>query len=217
MAEHRLREHWAEVVGDQIASHAQPDQIRFRKLYLAVDSPAWMQELAFLKPTLMEKVNAALRRFRADFHIQEVMNMKKGRRSSVVWAILMAIPWSFPITFFSFSIVPSMGSDPSSPGIILVADAASRTATISVSPKFYALNPCEKRQFTATVMDADGQEIKDAKVTWQSTSPEIAKIDEKGIAVGIKPGATLIKPIFSNSKGEPASLFVRDQGTDRDC
>lgn len=78
MAEHRLREHWAEVVGDQIASHAQPDQIRFRKLYLAVDSPAWMQELAFLKPTLMEKVNTALRRFRADFHIQEIV-LKLGQ------------------------------------------------------------------------------------------------------------------------------------------
>lgn len=78
MAEHRLREHWAEVVGDQIAAHAQPDQIRFRKLYLAVDSPAWMQELAFLKPTLMEKVNTALRRFRADFHIQEIV-LKLGQ------------------------------------------------------------------------------------------------------------------------------------------
>lgn len=143
--------------------------------------------------------------------------MKKGRRSSVVWAILMAIPWSLPITFFSFSMVPSMGSDTSSQGIVLVADASSRMATISVTPKFYALNQCEQRQFTATVMDADGQEVKDAKVTWQSTDPEIAKIDEKGIAVAIKPGTTLIKPIFSNGKGEPASLFVRDKGTARDC
>jgi hypothetical protein len=110
-----------------------------------------------------------------------------------------------------------MESDTFSPGIVLVADAASPTVTISVSPKFYALNPCEKRQFTATVMDADGQEIKDAKVTWQSTTPEIAKIDEKGLAVAIKPGATSIKPIFSNGKGEPASLFVRDKGVARDC
>jgi len=73
MAEYRLRENWAEVVGDHIAAHAQPDQIRFRKLYLAVDSPAWMQELAFLKPTLLEKANAALRQFRADFQIQEII------------------------------------------------------------------------------------------------------------------------------------------------
>lgn len=73
LAEHRLREHWAEVVGNQIAGHAQPDKIRFRKLYLSVDSPAWMQELAFLRPTLVEKVNAALHRFQAGCHIQEVI------------------------------------------------------------------------------------------------------------------------------------------------
>jgi len=73
LAEHRLREHWAEIVGTQIAGHAQPDKIRFRKLYLSVDSPAWMQELAFLRRTLLEKVNAALHRFQAGFHIQEVI------------------------------------------------------------------------------------------------------------------------------------------------
>lgn len=73
MAEHRLREHWGEIVGDQIAGHAQPDQIRFHKLSLFVDSPAWMQELAFLKPTLLEKVNAALGQFKADFTVQEII------------------------------------------------------------------------------------------------------------------------------------------------
>jgi predicted nucleic acid-binding Zn ribbon protein len=73
MAEHRLREHWTEIVGDQVAAHAQPDQIRFRKLYLTVDSSAWMQEMSFLKPMLLEKVNGALNRFRAGFHLQEII------------------------------------------------------------------------------------------------------------------------------------------------
>lgn len=143
--------------------------------------------------------------------------MKTGRRSSVILAILMAIPWSLPISFFSFSVLPSTESDSTGPEIIVVANASSRTGTIAVNPKFYALNPCEKRQFTATVKDADGQEIKDAKVTWQSTSPEVAKIDQQGVAVAIKPGATMIKPIFSNSSGEPASLFVRDKGVSPQC
>jgi hypothetical protein len=73
MAEYRLREHWTEIVGNQISAHAQPDQIRFRKLYLTVDSSAWMQEMSFLKPVLFEKVNAALNRFRAGFHLQEII------------------------------------------------------------------------------------------------------------------------------------------------
>lgn len=73
MAEHHLREHWVEIVGEQIAAHAQPDQIRFHKLYMAVDSPAWMQELAFLKPTLLEKINAALGRPQTRFLIEEII------------------------------------------------------------------------------------------------------------------------------------------------
>ncbi len=141
--------------------------------------------------------------------------MKIRRRSSLVLAIVMAIPWSLPISFSSS--VPFTEGDTSGPGTSRVADAASRTATISVTPKFYALNQCEKRQFTATVMDADGQEVKDAKVTWQSTNPEIAKIDEKGLAVAIKPGTTLIKPIYSNGTGESASLFVREKGVAQGC
>ena len=62
MAEHRLREQWAEIVGQPIADHTRPDQIRYRKLYLFVDSPAWMQEMLFLKPVLLEKINSALER-----------------------------------------------------------------------------------------------------------------------------------------------------------
>jgi len=143
--------------------------------------------------------------------------MKKRRKSTVILAILMAIPWSLPISFFSYSVIPSLKNDHTSTGIILVADASSRTSTIAVNPKFYALNPCEKRQFTATVMDAEGREIKDAKVTWQSSNPEIAKIDQQGVAVAFKPGTTLIKPIVSNGNGEPASLFVRDKGVSPHC
>lgn len=143
--------------------------------------------------------------------------MQTRRKSSVALAVLMAIPWSLPISFFPFSMVPSTGNNNVHSGIILIADASSRGATIAVNPKFYALNPCEKRQFTATVTDANGQEIKDAKVTWQSTNPEIAKIDQQGVAVAIKPGATIIKPSFSNSRGEPASLFVRDKGVSPQC
>lgn len=60
MAEHRLREAWSGIVGVRIAAHTRPDQIRFNKLYLSVDSTAWMQELAFFKPALLEKVNRHL-------------------------------------------------------------------------------------------------------------------------------------------------------------
>ena len=55
--EARLRRHWPEVVGEPIATHTRPDQIRFKKLYVFVHNSVWLQQLTFLKPVLLEKVN----------------------------------------------------------------------------------------------------------------------------------------------------------------
>ena len=53
----RLQHQWKEIVGDPIAAHTCPDQIRFKKLYLIVRSSVWLQQLTFLKPTLISKLN----------------------------------------------------------------------------------------------------------------------------------------------------------------
>ncbi|WP_447975199.1 DUF721 domain-containing protein [Nitrospira sp. Kam-Ns4a] len=58
LLERRLRRCWPEIAGEVIAAHTRPDQIRYRKLYLLADSSAWLQHLTFLKPALIEKVNA---------------------------------------------------------------------------------------------------------------------------------------------------------------
>jgi len=141
--------------------------------------------------------------------------MRDSRRSSITLALLMTIPWSLPISFPS--VVPSVLKEEPNPGVILVVDSSNSSTTVVVNPKFYALNPCEKRQFTATVVGTNGQEIKDAKISWESSNPEVAKVDQQGVVVAIKPGATMIKPIFGNIKAEPASLFVRDKGVSREC
>lgn len=57
--EHKLRRQWSDVVSEPIAAHTRPDQIRFKKLYLIVDNSVWLQQLTFLKPTLLETINAA--------------------------------------------------------------------------------------------------------------------------------------------------------------
>jgi len=53
----RLQHDWREIVGDPIASHTWPDQIRFKKLHLIVRHSVWMQQLTFLKPSLLAKLN----------------------------------------------------------------------------------------------------------------------------------------------------------------
>jgi hypothetical protein len=57
LSEYRIFGQWEKTVGAVIASHARPQSVRGGKLYLDVDSPAWMQQLSLLKPEIIEKVN----------------------------------------------------------------------------------------------------------------------------------------------------------------
>ena len=52
---------WREIVGDSVASNAQPSVIRNRILFLEVSHPTWVQQLQFLQPSLLEKVNGYLK------------------------------------------------------------------------------------------------------------------------------------------------------------
>jgi hypothetical protein len=57
LLELRLQRQWRNIVGEPIGSHTWPGQIRFKKLYLTVQNSVWLQQLTFLKPTLLEKLN----------------------------------------------------------------------------------------------------------------------------------------------------------------
>jgi hypothetical protein len=62
LSEYRIFGQWEQTVGAVIARHAQPQSVRGKKLFLSVDSPAWMQQLSLLKPEIIEKVNRNLGR-----------------------------------------------------------------------------------------------------------------------------------------------------------
>jgi len=51
---------WSEIVGEPVADHSQPRSIRNQILFVDVAHPTWMQQLQFLKPTLLNQVNAFL-------------------------------------------------------------------------------------------------------------------------------------------------------------
>jgi hypothetical protein len=51
---------WKEIVGESVALHTQPRSIRNRILFIDVSHPTWIQQLQFLKPTLLEKINSFL-------------------------------------------------------------------------------------------------------------------------------------------------------------
>jgi len=51
---------WNEIVGESVAGHSQPRSIRNQILFIDVAHSTWMQQLQFLKPTLLDQVNAFL-------------------------------------------------------------------------------------------------------------------------------------------------------------
>jgi hypothetical protein len=59
---------WKEIVGESVALQTQPRAIRNRILFIDVSHSTWMQQLQFLKPTLLEKINS----FLGEPHIQDI-------------------------------------------------------------------------------------------------------------------------------------------------
>ena len=51
---------WNEIVGESVGVQTQPRSIRNRILFIDVSHSTWMQQLQFLKPTLLEKINTFL-------------------------------------------------------------------------------------------------------------------------------------------------------------
>ena len=72
---------WEEIVGESVAAQAQPRSVRSRVLFVDVIHPTWMQQLQFLKSTLLEKVNS----FLGESLIQDI-RFKLGKISPTIRA-----------------------------------------------------------------------------------------------------------------------------------
>ncbi len=48
---------WIDIVGPDLATRAIPIRLRGRTLLVAVGTSAWMQELTYLKPTILKKIH----------------------------------------------------------------------------------------------------------------------------------------------------------------
>jgi len=68
-----LTDQWENLVGYQVAAHTLPYHLKFRKLYLFVDSPTWMNQLIYLKEELKNKINREI----GEVWVQDII-MKVG-------------------------------------------------------------------------------------------------------------------------------------------
>jgi len=74
---HSIWSAWKEVVGESVALNTQPRSIRNRILFIDVSHQTWIQQLQFLKPKLLEKVNT----FLGEPYIRDI-RFKLGKISS---------------------------------------------------------------------------------------------------------------------------------------
>jgi len=57
---YRIWQQWKDVVGPAIAENTRPEAIKGKLLVVHVSSAPWMQQLQFLKPELIEKLNETI-------------------------------------------------------------------------------------------------------------------------------------------------------------
>jgi len=60
LLEQRLQCDWAAIAGHLIAQHSRPLRLRHRKLTITVESPAWLHQLRYLEPSLLEQIHRAI-------------------------------------------------------------------------------------------------------------------------------------------------------------
>ena len=60
LSEVRLQQEWEGLVGQTIAKHSYPESIRYKKLNLVADNSIWLQQLMFLKATILEAIHSIL-------------------------------------------------------------------------------------------------------------------------------------------------------------
>ena len=52
---------WTDIVGEQIATRAQPERLRNRILFVKVSSSTWMQQLQTMKHLLLERIQKVIK------------------------------------------------------------------------------------------------------------------------------------------------------------
>lgn len=76
---------WAELVGDEVASHCTPESLAETRLIVRTDSTAWATQLKLLTPTIVKRLNVELGDGIVtviDIQGPHLPNWKKGRFTS---------------------------------------------------------------------------------------------------------------------------------------
>jgi uncharacterized protein YjdB len=83
-----------------------------------------------------------------------------------------------------------------------------------VSPNGHTIAVGEAYAFTAAVTDGAGNLVPSGRVTWRSSTPDVATVDGSGVATGLAVGHTMIVALLDGAPRDSAALAVTRPASD---
>jgi hypothetical protein len=120
------------------------------------------------------------------------------------------IPQSFKITtlfFLSLSLI-ACGEDSSRRPSAAAGAPPRIIAQIRISPNSATLGIGGEEQFTATVLDQDGEEVTEADPIWQIDNPTAATVSPDGRVKGLQEGTATLTASIGEIISNPAAVTV---------
>ena len=99
LSEVRLQQEWEGLVGQTIAKHSYPESIRYKKLNLVADNSIWLQQLVFLKATLLEAIHSILPDLALTDIILRIGSIPEKRPAIVPTPLTSSVPPILPSPF----------------------------------------------------------------------------------------------------------------------
>ncbi len=99
LSEVRLQQEWEGLVGQTIAKHSYPESIRYKKLNLVADNSIWLQQLVFLKATILEAIHSILPDLNLTDIILRIGSIPEKRPAIVSTPLTSSVPPILPSPF----------------------------------------------------------------------------------------------------------------------
>ena len=99
LSEVRLQQEWEGLVGQTIAKHSYPESIRYKKLNLVADNSIWLQQLVFLKATILEAIHSILPDLDLTDIILRIGSIPEKRPAIVPTPLTSSVPPILPSPF----------------------------------------------------------------------------------------------------------------------
>jgi uncharacterized protein YjdB len=149
----------------------------------------------FNRPVRFLSFNFAL----SNPNVATVESTRVDRRTGTVTATLLCL--NAGASEIRASGTDGFSSLTSLPATLNVVPAPPVIARVTVAPDASTINRGGAQQFTATAFDENNQVVQGVAFVWASSRPEIATVDQNGLARGTGIGAVTISATTSNGTG----------------